>query len=151
MNGLEIEEALRRNVHTKDRFIGVFSSDTIPLHPTRNTCFVTNTDPQHLPGQHWVAFYVSEIGRVYYFDSFGLPPLSASFISFVRLSTGRWQRNRKQLQSITASTCGPHCIHFLIEACRSRNPRKSLLQMSRNSHPRICDRVVSQRLLLAPK
>ena len=145
MNTLEISRVLKENVHTKHRFLGVFSCDTIPKHPIKDTCFVSNTDPQHLPGQHWVAFYVASTGEVYYFDSFGLPPLSAEFLSFVERSAPfKWQRNRIQLQDTSADTCGPHCVHFLIEACRTRNPKKCVMRMSKI--PKLSDRTVSQKL-----
>ena len=147
MNTLEIDKTLRENIHTKHHFLGVFSCDTIPKNPVKDTCFVSNTDPQHLPGQHWVAFYVSKSGEVYYFDSFGLPPLSVEFLSFLRRSVPfKWQRNRIQLQDASADTCGAHCVHFLIEACRTKNPKKSVMQLSRN--PKLSDRLVSQRLAM---
>ena len=147
MNTLEISRVLKENVHTKHRFLGVFSCDTIPKHPIKDTCFVSNTDPQHLPGQHWVAFYVASTGEVYYFDSFGLPPLSAEFLAFVERSAPfKWQRNRVQLQDTSADTCGPHCVHFLIEACRTRNPKKCVMRMSKI--PKLSDRTVSQKLAM---
>src|SRR5262249_46175062 len=70
--------------------LGVFAADLVPLkRKTLNGtltdasgqvlsrdvsyCFVLNTDPQDIPGQHWLAFFYNRHTReLEYFDSFGM-------------------------------------------------------------------------------
>lgn len=145
MDTQQIDISIRNYPSTKGRFLGVFSSDQIPTKLSADTCFVANTDPKDRPGKHWVAFYISPIKRVYYFDAFGLPPYIPSFKHFMRLSQFKASYNRKQLQRSKAQTCGPHCVYFLQETCRTRLPQHTVRLMSRN---RIFnDRLVYQRVL----
>ena len=69
MNTYAIEHALR-NI---PRFGGVLAQDELKLEYNKSPKFyVVNTDPSHLPGEHWVAFYTG--GRPEFFDSTGHSP-----------------------------------------------------------------------------
>lgn len=102
--------------------IGVFAADCFPakrrvvLHDT-DTCFIMNSDPRHLPGAHWLAFYYDHASRkLEYFDSFGLP--LASF-RFVRRSLSQHNLSvapanvHGMLQSPDTTACGYYCILFI--------------------------------------
>ena len=39
----------------------------------KNGFYILNTDPAHLPGTHWVAYWISD-GNIEFFDSGGNPP-----------------------------------------------------------------------------
>ena len=111
-------------------YLGTFAADTIPDQPTPLTCFVSNTDPQSKPGQHWVAFFVNQKGYTYYFDSYGIPPIKKNHLNFCEKSTqGYWTYNRQRLQNFTSRNCGFHCVRFIIETCRTLDPFTALSAM----------------------
>ena len=107
MNTEEIEKALK---DYKPLFLGVFSSDKLPTHP--HGLFISNTDPSHLPGTHWVAICIDG-RRGEYFDSFGRPP-SSTFKDYMNTYCKHWTFNARQLQSIASSFCGQYCIYYCI-------------------------------------
>jgi len=57
MNTYELERVVGDYVK---RFDGVFSSDSLPPKPRLLVC---NTDPSHMPGEHWIAIYVDDDGH----------------------------------------------------------------------------------------
>ena len=123
MNTTEIDNAMFSNAVTKQYYIGTFASDQIPEVPSPKTCFISNTEPHNNTGEHWVAFYVDVTGNVFYFDPLGLPPVVINHIDFCMLSSDRLVRfNEQQLQAQDSTTCGAHCIRFLIDTCRTGNP-----------------------------
>ena len=52
MNSEQIERELK---DYKPLFLGVYSSDRLPTN--RRGLPISNTDPSHLPGTHWIAIY----------------------------------------------------------------------------------------------
>jgi len=79
---------------------------------------VSNTDPQHRPGRHWIAIYISsdrQFGE--YFDSFGrdAPP---SFVRFMNDNCMYWTFNETHLQSIASNFCGYYCVYYCILGSR---------------------------------
>jgi len=73
MNTTQINCALKSN----RIFRGVFARDqlenvSLDRYPI---AFVVNTDKSSGPGEHWVAIFIDQNGRGYYFDSYGRPPL----------------------------------------------------------------------------
>lgn len=147
MNALTITKLLKQIPQCKNKFLGVFSQDRIPLNPTADTCFIANTDVAKDPGTHWIAFYITRIKRIYYFDPYGLPPLKLHkyFNAFLNKSKYKWKYNKKQLQHITTSTCGAHCIHFIQESCRTSNPKMTVCKMTQK--PILNDLMVIQNLI----
>ena len=66
-----INKILLLNKVTKDSFIGVFSSDTLPSY-AQTGYYVVNLDTSQ-PGSHWIAIKISKSKcKNEYFDSFGL-------------------------------------------------------------------------------
>ena len=59
-------------------FLGVFPSDLLPQQPiARSGTLIVNTDPHTESGSHWLAIHLqSKSHSSFYFDSYGLPPLS---------------------------------------------------------------------------
>ena len=59
MNSANLERILNSLVDpNKCAVLGVFPSDLIPDHMEKYpNCFIVNTDPSSMPGQHWVAYY----------------------------------------------------------------------------------------------
>ena len=127
MKTSQLNNFLGRHPHTRKQFLGTFPSDQCPSSPRPLTCFVSNTHPHTKPGQHWIAFYVESNGCVYYFDPYGLPPISVYHKEFLKKSSdGRGTYNKQQLQNLYSKTCGAHCISFLTETCRTQNPHQTL-------------------------
>lgn len=94
-------------------FIGVFPSDRLP-HLKGGQAMIVNTDPHDEPGQHWVAFYMSEDLTLEYFDSFGMPPLVPDFRKYInRGAHVKFSYSTVQLQHDNSETCGKHCITFV--------------------------------------
>ena len=94
---------------TKTKFLGVFAKDQLPdiNSLTFPCCFIANTDPAHLPGTHWVAFFLPSHSEHEFFDSYGLPPSTYGFTFPIS------SFNHAQYQSIHSRACGEHCIYYL--------------------------------------
>ena len=98
-----------------------------PLAISQNCCFIINTHPRGMPGEHWLALYFnSYTQRLEYFDSFGLPvsafPVVCSELSrrnLIYLIVEANSMNRR-LQSVDSTVCGHYCALFLY--VRSRMP-----------------------------
>lgn len=127
MKTSDITAQLSVHPYTRKQFLGTFPSDMCPKKPTPLTCFVSNTQPHTQAGQHWIAFYVKSDGNIYYFDPYGIPPISINHTKFLQKSTDNHGTfNKQQLQNIYSKTCGAHCINFLIETCRTHDPHQTL-------------------------
>ena len=121
MDSLTIKKLLRKY----KCFKGVFPSDKLPFSEKLPLNIIVNTDPSDRPGQHWIAISINNVGRGYYFDSFGFPPLVENIYKFINLkSTKGWSYNKKQIQDIKATTCGKYCILFIIFTCNNMNHKK---------------------------
>ena len=132
MKTSEINNILRHNPYTRKYFIGTFAANKCPKKPIPNTCFVSNTHPNTLPGQHWIAIYVKRDGNLYYFDPYGIPPFSIYHATLMKKSSdGHGTYNRKQVQTLYSSTCGAHCINFLIASCRNQDPQYTMTNLIR--------------------
>lgn len=101
---------------------GIYASDTIPYEiKSLPTCFIMNTDPIALPGDHWVAIYISTYGQHEFFDSYGrrqrmvAPHLKK--IAVVGSSSSDWIENNVELQARGTSTCGQYCLYYLSARC----------------------------------
>ena len=68
MNTAEIQCVMQRALHGNKRgirFAGVFAANTAPKRINEYpTCFVINTEPASMDGEHWVACYASEYDSV---------------------------------------------------------------------------------------
>src|SRR5271156_3266461 len=95
-------------------FIGVFSIDTLPtrLDRTKTIKMIVNLQPQHLPGNHWVAIYRKD-GRGFYFDTFGREP-PRTIANWLSQNTMTWKHYDKIIQSPNDKvSCGYICMEFL--------------------------------------
>jgi hypothetical protein len=125
MNGVELDRTMKHLLsNTNTSFLGVFSSDTIPSFNSVSKfpcCFITNIDPAHLKGSHWVAFYYKSKHSLEFFDSYGHSP---SYYKLANIPSGL-QYNVHSLQSYYSSVCGHYCVFYLYY----RSHAKSLLQI----------------------
>ena len=130
MRTSEINKVLKNNPYSRRYFIGTFAANQCPKTPTPNTCFISNTDPHYLPGQHWIAMYVKNDGNIYYFDPYGIRPITIYHTDFLKKSSdGSGTYNRKQVQQLQSTTCGIHCINFIIESCRLQDPNQTMVNL----------------------
>ena len=83
MDDFTINKILLSNKVTKDSFIGVFSSDTLPSY-AQTGYYVVNLDTSQQPGSHWIAIKISKSKcKNEYFDSYGLGPPTVHFKRFM--------------------------------------------------------------------
>jgi hypothetical protein len=119
MNTFQIEcltnKALRGS--RRRNFLGVFPSDRLPsLASARFPCsYISNTDPSSSEGSHWVAFYHTASNRCEFFDSFGFPPSVYGFHVRCQL------HNARAVQMDTSTTCGHHCVNFIVHRILNNN------------------------------
>lgn len=129
-------------------FLGVYPRNSLPVHPRAGfrdgKCyfFIANTDPDNLPGRHWIAIWVGASpigisGRVgEYFDPLGLHPLP-EFSRWLTLRCGTaWTFTRFSVQHPLSAHCGVWVLFYLyFKLCEgARLLNFILLVLSR--HPR---------------
>ena len=56
MNTDQIDDILSQDSYAKNYFVGAFSWNNVPILDKYSSCIV-NSDCEHLPGQHWLAYY----------------------------------------------------------------------------------------------
>lgn len=124
----QIDGVLRRARVTD--YIGTFSCDRLP---SKTGVMVSNTDPHHLPGTHWVAIYVSK-DRLYgeFFDPLGRPP-NEHFRRYMNRCCKYWFHNSKQLQSVVSETCGHYCIAYCIARGKGVNMNRFVSYFTRDT------------------
>ena len=115
--------------------LGTFPADKVPQGlTTRQTpcCFVLNTHPNGLPGEHWLAFYYDGRRVIEYFDSYGLPLETHASVHAALVAQGLVSlcksANTIALQSPITSVCGQYCVLFLF--WRSKHPFAPIKQFS---------------------
>lgn len=110
MNTHAIEHALRHI----PRFGGVLAKDELVLEYGKSSKFyVVNTDPSHLPGEHWVAFYTG--ARPEFFDSTAHSPRSYGngFNQFLVHYGPQYMYNCERIQAYGSQSCGLYCIYYV--------------------------------------
>ena len=108
-NNIELNELCNRIFGKK--FVGVFSSDTIPKLKKNESC-IANLDDSTQPGSHWVAFYCNEHSRCYFYDSFGRSVKSFKNLQ-KRNKIVRESKDYDSEQKIEESNCGQRCISWI--------------------------------------
>ena len=111
-------KALRFHRETKDIFLGVYASNTLPIIPrNKKIALIVNTDPANKPGQHWCAFYFTP-SSVYFFDSYGNSPYTSSFHRLMRQRRYKHVFGRR-IQG-NGRVCGYYCVYFILAMIRNR-------------------------------
>lgn len=106
MNTSQIETILSSYKNYK----GTFACDELPTK-CENGLYVCNTDPKDKPGQHWIAFYISN-DHCEYFDSYGLRPFIHEIKTFIEENVEKITYNSKCLQGANSHVCGHYVIFF---------------------------------------
>ena len=98
------------NKVTKDSFIGVFSSDTLPSY-AQTGYYAVNLDMSQQPSSHWISIKISKSKcKNEYFDSYGLGPPTVHFKRFMKYN---YICNSKRLQHSLSTTCAQWCIYYI--------------------------------------
>ena len=109
-------------------FGGVVACDELPERIPSNdraVAFIVNTDPKALPGQHWLAVFITEKRSGEFFDSYGNPPdyrhFPKSIYKFLQRNCVKITYNARPVQDMFSTTCGQHCLFFLLHRCRGHS------------------------------
>ena len=122
MDDFTINKILSNKV-TKDSFIGVFSSDTLPSY-AQTGYYVVNLDTSQQPSSHWIAIKISKSKcKNEYFDSYGLGPPTVRFKRFMKYN---YIYNSKRLQHSLSTTCAQWCIYYIWRKCQGWSLRNIL-------------------------
>lgn len=132
MDTTTINRILRSLPTTYRYYAGCFPSDGLSLPGKYPSAVVANLDESDEPGSHWVAIYMKSPSSVYYFDSYGIPPVE-KLEQFLCNFTHRTV-NDCIIQSLNSYVCGHYCIFFLVFCCRGYSYERimSVLLAQRN-------------------
>jgi hypothetical protein len=114
MHTNEILKRVRSDIAAKKFFLGVFARDRVPRVQSYPCSAIINTDASNKPGEHWVAFYIDELGKCSFFDSFGRPPRAFGLQTYLNSFCEKMEYNSTVLQPILSSACGHFCICFVL-------------------------------------
>lgn len=132
--------------HLGRKFLGVFSSDTLPHYDqiTPDSCLIANMSPEKDPGTHWVALlHLNNRKRPpEFFDSYALGDqldslldVHTHFNHYLEEGSKKWGHhgtfyfNRIELQDVRdphggpSDTCGEWCCFALLHQCLPQDPR----------------------------
>jgi hypothetical protein len=83
MNTLEIDHVLRTHTSIRNVFKGMYARNRLPRRLNVPSALIGNTDPDDLPGTHWVALYIDANSRGEYYDPTGRPPFLRAYVNFM--------------------------------------------------------------------
>ena len=123
MDDFTINKILLSSKVTKDSFIGVFSSNTLPSY-AQTGYYVVNLDMSQQLSSHWITIKISK-GKCKneYFDSYGLGPPTVYFKKFMKYN---YIYNSKRLQHSLSTTCAQRCIYYIWRKCQQLSLRNIL-------------------------
>ena len=140
MRTSHIKRAMSVHPKTKGIFGGVFARNRVPKRiPAKTVAYIVNTDPDHKPGQHWIALYITK-ETVYYFDPYGLPPQG---FHRVRKWRKRMQYFKQRLQG-RGRMCGHYCLYFILST--QMNLSFNVFGSDLNANDRLVYRLVKRHL-----
>lgn len=153
MNTLQLENILKdvtcfRGVYPADKLSSLVTK-IWRKHKNEPSCFISNTQGSHEPGEHWVAFYISPPAEntrrhhrhlnVEFFDSFGFHNRHSfshteyfnNFIQQIkkeaRKNTITLKMNVNRLQDRSSALCGYYCVVYVHFRCRNHRTMSAIL------------------------
>ena len=106
---------LKKELKVKN-FIGVFPADMWPKRMSDGQSFISNTDPSHLPGKHYVTIFKNR-GVYFYFDPLAMP-MSFYPAIWKNKVKKRWHTYvrvlRSPIQDPTSRFCGYFCCNYVL-------------------------------------
>lgn len=118
MNTAQIKYILQNDPCTTENFAGVYACDQLTSAPQCYPAgYVVNTEPSTKSGEHWTAIFLAAKGKNEFYDSYGAPP-DANAAKFLVRAGPAFEHNKKRIQGLMTTTCGQHCIFYLLLKCR---------------------------------
>lgn len=131
LNSVQLCHALNENINTRQIFNRILSADELQQInvQNKNPLYVINTDPSHLPGKHWICFFV-ENNCIEIFDSLGntLDYYNIDLPYFLCKYTIRYVFHSR-IQPVNTSICGYYCLYYSLlksENCSRKYVRKHM-------------------------
>lgn len=124
MDSVQLTQILSANPYTRRTFFGVFPCDMLPRARLlqRPVSLIVNTHPHTLPGEHWLAIYLTEDKNGEFFDSYGHPPdhplFPETIMKFLTKNARKIAFHPQQIQAPDSVVCGHHCVFFLQQRCK---------------------------------
>ena len=114
-------DALARNIvrgiYPRDDFI-----QFVPDKTSATELFICNLDDCDKPGSHWTVIERHR-GDIFYFDSYGMPPLHDDLTSkLLTMTHSSITWNNTQLQELNTNVCGQYCILYCLLRARGFTP-----------------------------
>jgi hypothetical protein len=120
MNDKRIDFMMKSDEFTSKIWKGFLAPDIFlsgkPLSPFPHL-YIVNNAPTYTGGEHWCVLFVFE-KWCEFFDPFGRSPIQNGVMKSFLGHCEKVKFNNIQYQSITAKTCGHHCIFFSILRAR---------------------------------
>ena len=129
LTGIELESLIRTYAddETEAAFLGIFALDTLPKSIQQlPVLFVVNTQTSNLPGQHWVAVYISSEKRGEVFDSL-TSPISLTLMRWMNTFTFKWKRSKRMIQNPLSAYCGAFVAYFVLTRIKAKSMESCLL------------------------
>lgn len=127
----ELEAYMLNDPYIRHYYGGVVPLDKLPKRIDKQTVFIVNTDPAHLPGKHWLAVFFTNVNE--HFDSSGFYPNSA--IEKELITHGpKFCYNTKRVQAFYSDTCGLYCLFYCYFRCRGLSFREIIDMFTPNLH-----------------
>ena len=101
-------------------FIGVYSSNNIPILDKDDSSVIVNFDKINEPGSHFIAIYRKNSNKIIYFDSLNLKILPLDIAQYLSQYRHIFDLS-KQIQSVNSTYCGFFCILFILAMNVSEN------------------------------
>ena len=119
MDSEQLTYLLHTTEETRDIFVGVYASDTLPNVTQLSTpfCLIVNTAPHSHPGMHWLALYCSvnkqKQYHVEYFDPLGMEIVCPKILKFVKtLNDKFYYYSSIIIQAPTSNVCGLYVLLY---------------------------------------
>ena len=113
MNEIDVNHYLTADNQIKQIYKGVIGSNELFLvDKSTKSIYIANTDPNYLPGTHWVAIYSHE-ETCEIFDSLGNKPSTYGF-NFSNLTNNyqKYTYSTAKIQNSKSTLCGVYCIFY---------------------------------------
>ncbi len=112
MSNFDIDKILKPELPD---YKGCIMSDEIEekVDPYIESSFIINYDTKDKGGSHWVALKCDGIRNMYYFDSYGIPPLEPVSI-LAKKYHQKLIYNQKIIQPFDSIVCGELASAFLV-------------------------------------
>jgi len=112
-------------LRNENSFLDVYASDLLTLSITKSFTVIVNADPHTEGDSHWLAVnFCSKYSSAYHFDSYGIVPFVPDILAIIKRNCTTWDRNKRQLQSLSRDVCGKYCCLFALYMDRGYNPQQ---------------------------